>query len=404
MTTFYVAAAALTLVALGLLLIPRWHSRRWQGESNLDWLTLRQSKLQDSGLAEQQTLSRDAELRILDETPDPVSEVATESTGKFAGGIAGALLLVMVVVIVPVLLYWDLGAIEDVRITAALENMQDASPAEVQTLLADIELRSDAKPGNVEYLSLLGEYYTAQNEHVQALEIYEQLLQQFPESAELLARAAQAEYLKGERLLTDQARRRAEAALAINPEQRSALGTLGMAAFEAGNYSQALQYWERLLAFEAPGTPGFQMLTTIIAEAKTRGGLSNEPAASMAMPKAGAELTPGIGVIVNVAMPDGSTPRGTVFIVARPSGATQRMPTAAVRRSASELPLSVRLDDASSMAGQKISALNRVDIEVQLSATGQPGRANASWLATAANVEPSTDAAIQLILEAVEPQ
>jgi cytochrome c-type biogenesis protein CcmH len=311
--------------------------------------------------------------------------------------------LVSIVVIVPVLLYFYLGAIEDVRITAALDNMQDASPAEVQSLVADIEVRSNAKPGNVEYLSLLGEYYTAQNEHVQALEIYEQLLQQFPESAELLARAAQAEYLKGERLLTDQARRRAEAALAINPEQRSALGTLGMAAFETGNYNQALQYWERLLEFEAPGSPGFQMLTTIIAEAKTRGGLSNGAAVSTAPPKSAAEPTPGVGVTVNVAMPEGRTPLGTVFIVARPSGATQRMPTAAVRRSANELPFSVRLDDASSMAGQKISALNRVDVEVQVSATGQPGRANASWLATAVNVEPTTDAVIHLTLEAVEP-
>lgn len=403
MTNFYVAAAVLTLVALGLLLIPRWHSRRWQGESNLDWLTLRQSELENSGLEEQQTLSRDAELRILDETPEPPSEVAFESTGKFAGGTGGALLLVSIVVIVPVLLYFFLGAIEDVRITAALDNMQDASPAEVQSLVADIEVRSNAKPGNVEYLSLLGEYYTAQNEHVQALEIYEQLLQQFPESAELLARAAQAEYLKGERLLTDQARRRAEAALAINPEQRSALGTLGMAAFETGNYNQALQYWERLLEFEAPGSPGFQMLTTIIAEAKTRGGLSNGAAVSTAPPKSAAEPTPGVGVTVNVAMPEGRTPLGTVFIVARPSGATQRMPTAAVRRSANELPFSVRLDDASSMAGQKISALNRVDVEVQVSATGQPGRANASWLATAVNVEPTTDAVIHLTLEAVEP-
>jgi cytochrome c-type biogenesis protein CcmH len=102
-------------------------------------------------------------------------------------------------------------------------------------------------------------------------------------------------------------------------------------------------------------------------------------------------------------MPEGRNPLGTVFIVARPSGATQRMPTAAVRRSANELPFSVRLDDASSMAGQKISALNRVDVEVQVSATGQPGRANASWLATAVNVEPTTDAVIHLTLEAVEP-
>ena len=400
MTAFYGAMSLLTVLAIGLLLVPRWQQRRWQGESNLDWLALRQGELNDVVGEDRQALSRDAELRILDESSGAESEQVLPNGGTFAGGRRGVLLLIAVVVIAPILLYFNLGAIEDVRIAEALEGMQDASPAEVQRLLNDIEERSAAKPGNVEYLSLLGEYYTAQNAHVQALEIYEQLLLEFPESAELLARAAQAEYLKGERQLTDRARRRAEAALAINPEQRSALGTLGMAAFEAGQYARALQYWEQLLAFEAPGTPGYQMLTTIIAEARTRGGLADAPAVTPIE----AEPSLSVGVTVTVAMPEGVTAQGTVFVIARPSGGAQRMPTAAVRRSASELPFSVRLDDTSSMAGQKISALSLIDVEVQLSETGQPGRANASWLANAANIEPTEGAKIQLVLEVAAPQ
>ena len=400
MTAFYAAMSLLTALAIGLLLVPRWQQRRWQGESNLDWLALRQGELSDVVGEDREALSRDAELRILDESSGAESEQVLPNGGTFAGGRRGALLLIAIVVIAPILLYFNLGAIEDVRIADALEGMQDASPAEVQRLLSDIEERSAAKPGNVEYLSLLGEYYTAQNAHVRALEIYEQLLLEFPESAELLARAAQAEYLKGERQLTERARRRAEAALAINPEQRSALGTLGMAAFEAGQYARALQYWEQLLAFEAPGTPGYQMLTTIIAEARTRGGLADAPAV-LAIE---AEPSLSVGVTVTVAMPEGVTAQGTVFVIARPSGGAQRMPTAAVRRSASELPFSVRLDDTSSMAGQKISALSLIDVEVQLSETGQPGRANASWLANAANIEPTEDAKIQLVLEVAAPQ
>jgi len=399
-TAFYAAMSLLTVLAIGLLLVPRWQQRRWQGESNLDWLALRQGELSDVVGEDRQALSRDAELRILDESSGAESEQVLPNGGTFAGGRRGVLLLIAVVVIAPILLYFNLGAIEDVRIADALEGMQDASPAEVQRLLSDIEERSAAKPGNVEYLSLLGEYYTAQNAHVRALEIYEQLLLEFPESAELLARAAQAEYLKGERQLTDRARRRAEAALAINPEQRSALGTLGMAAFEAGQYARALKYWEQLLAFEAPGTPGYQMLTTIIAEARTRGGLADAPAV-LAIE---AEPSLSVGVTVTVAMPEGVTAQGTVFVIARPSGGAQRMPTAAGGRSASELPFSVRLDDTSSMAGQKISALSLIDVEVQLSETGQPGRANASWLANAANIEPTEDAKIQLVLEVAAPQ
>ena len=142
------------------------------------------------------------------------------------------------------------------------------------------------------------------------------------------------------------------------------------------------------------------MLTTIIAEARTRGGLADAPAV-LAIE---AEPSLSVGVTVTVAMPEGVTAQGTVFVIARPSGGAQRMPTAAVRRSASELPFSVRLDDTSSMAGQKISALSLIDVEVQLSETGQPGRANASWLANAANIEPTEDAKIQLVLEVAAPQ
>ena len=145
---------------------------------------MRQDELEGDSAEDRQALSRDAELRILDESSAVATDQVNLNASTDAGGWRGALLLVTVVVFAPVLLYFNLGAIEDVRITAALEAMQESSHAEVQTLLADIEERSRAKPGNVEYLSLLGEYYTAQNEHGQALVVYEQLLLQFPESAE----------------------------------------------------------------------------------------------------------------------------------------------------------------------------------------------------------------------------
>lgn len=389
MSLFYAVAAVLTALAGVLLTVPRWHRRRWQGESNLDWLMLRQRELSGEGEAAGEALSLDAELRILDEAdesaPTPAA-AADRNPEQRDWRVLGPVLLLLLVM--PPLLYLRLGAIEDVRIADALANLEEATPSEVEALLVAIEARSELKPDNVEYLSLLGEYYTAQNDHVQALVVYEQLLEAFPESPEILARVAQAEYLSGDRELTSRARRRAEAALAINPGQRSALGTLGMAAFESGDYAAAVGYWERLMITEVPGTPGYQMLTTIIAEARERGGILEETA----------PVPSGPGVEVEVGLPEGVAVSGTVFILARPSGAEQRMPTAVVRRDATQLPLSVRLDDASSMAGQTLSSLALVDIEVQVSPSGQPGRANATWVATAEAIEPSDTARIQLQL------
>ena len=70
MSLFYAVAAVLTALAGVLLTVPRWHRRRWQGESNLDWLMLRQRELSGEGEAAGEALSLDAELRILDEADE----------------------------------------------------------------------------------------------------------------------------------------------------------------------------------------------------------------------------------------------------------------------------------------------------------------------------------------------
>ena len=392
MTWFYAGVAGLSVFSVLLLLGPRWHRRRWQGESNLDWLVLRREELAAETGRSAEQLNLEAELRVLDEAADgPSASTTGDVATRRDWRVLGPVLLLLVAL--PPLLYLRLGAIEDVRIADALAGLEDASPTEIQSLLGAIEARSAARPGNVDYLSLLGEYYTTQNDHSRALATYEQLLEQFPESPEILARAAQAEYLSGERQLSQKAKQRAESALAIDPAQRSALGTLGMAAFEDGDYTAAIGYWERLLLTEVPNTPGYQMLTSIIAEARNRGGTT---------PDADTADT-GVGVEVQVALPEGSEAQGTVFVLARPSGSAQRMPTAVVRRDASQLPLRVRLDDRASMAGQALSSLPLVDIEVQVSPTGEPGRANASWLATVGSVEPSESARVEVILEQLSP-
>ena len=49
------------------------------------------------------------------------------------------------------------------------------------------------------------------------------------------------------------------------------------------------------------------------------------------------------------------------------------MPIAVVRQAVGAWPVTIRLDDSTSMAGQRISDFERVSIEVQVSGNGQPG-------------------------------
>ena len=434
---FYALAGIMVLgtSALTLILMKVWR-RHGTGESTIDWLKLRQLELaqelreragqSDDGFnaaADDNDLLVDAELRVLDEAPlDELVAMATpeivtvktpaKSSGDgqasevethlFKTNIsttfkANALLLapiLLVIAVLPFVIYLQTGAIEDIRIADQLQRLNDSGPETMLGLFQDIEARSEVRPKNVDYLSLLGQYYIVSEKYDKALDTYEQLLALFPESPEMLARAAQAEYLANDRTLTPLAKRRAESALAIDVNQRTAFSILGMAAFESGNYTQAIEYLERLVALETPGSPGYELTTNVISEARYRAGVP--------MPKIASD-----GVKVSIKLPDGDgieiPSEAIVFILARPAGSAQRMPTAVVRRLASDLPLTVRLDDRSTMAGQKISVLDAVDIEVQVSPNGQPGRANARWIATAVNVVPSATATVALSLSLAVP-
>ncbi len=212
---------------------------------------------------------------------------------------------------------------------------------------------------------------------------FERLVQRAPEDPEALALAAQSRFLASGRDLDEQAQLYAERALAVNPEQRTALGLLGMASFEAGVYPAAIAYWERLRALEAKESPGYAMLTEVIELARQRSGAASVTAAEGA-PTAEAgeaegpnsEAAPGILVDLRLADAQAADPRAVVFVFARPEGRAG-MPVAVRRLQAAELPVQLRLTDSDAMAGQLLSEAGRVVVTAQLSANGQPGEANA---------------------------
>ena len=119
-------------------------------------------------------------------------------------------------------------------------------------------------------VNLLGRYYMGQEQYSQAAQTYGRWRRELPEDAQALASAAQAEYLAAGRQLSNQARLRAEQALAVDPHQRTALGLLGMASFEQRQYRAAISYWQRLLVGEQPDSDGGRMIASVIETARQR--------------------------------------------------------------------------------------------------------------------------------------
>jgi len=358
---FWVVAAAM------MIWLPRIWRRGGAPETNEDWLRLRQREL--AGEAEAAELREEAALRLLE---DQAGEAPPEKIQRPAYSGRGQLAAVAVVAIAAWLLYRMLGGWEDVQIAEQLGRIEQSQPEDVLALIDRITVRAEARPANADYALLLGEYYLSGNEPAEALRYYDRLIEAGATAPEILGKAAQSEFLSSGRVLSSRARARAEQALAVDPMQAAALATMGMAAFEEADYRRAIVYWQRLRDLEPPGSPGHDMLGQIIERAQ------QELAEPLPEPIATA------GVVVEISL-SGKQPvpaDAVLFVLARPEGAEAGMPIAVVRKTPSSWPLTVRLDDSASMAGQQISSFGAVSIEVQVSANGQPGRDNAlAWSA-----------------------
>jgi cytochrome c-type biogenesis protein CcmH len=391
LTLFIVSCAVLLLLSGLFYLFPR---RRTGGadeeleSANIEWYRLRQAELAEEGA---DALQDDARLRLLE---DEQQAGAAASPAPVASGSFPGWVLLPVVALLSSMLYYQLGAAPDVLISRQLEALETSDdPARTAALINAIQERVDQRPGNLDYVALLGRYYMGQQNYAQAAETYAELARQAPEDAFALAYAAQAEYLAAGRQLSERAKMWAEQALAIQPHQRTALGLLGMASFEQQQYREAIGYWERLLVTEQPGSESANMITGVIEAARQRLGEAGDTAVVAAhTPQAGAAVA-GAGVTVRVALPEGAqvAPSDTVFVLARNAASDSRMPIAVQRLQAGQLPVTLRLDDSNSMAGQKLSDTESVVVVVQVSPDGRPGEAGATWLGQAGPLAPSAE-------------
>ncbi|MEC9121641.1 MAG: hypothetical protein VYD04_03525 [Pseudomonadota bacterium] len=385
-----IAAGLCAIAVVFLTVLPAFWTRQLEGDSLDDWLAVRKTETDDDDLLS------DAQLRVWD---DKDSEQSAQLIEGEASSWRYQTVLAIALIAATLAIYDRLGAYEDVQITRAIVDLGAASPEEVTELVTQIEQRSSERPKNLDYRSLLGEYYISTGRASEALENFEAILEEAPEVPDVLGRAAQAEFIVNGQTLNTRVRQRAERALASDPRQKSALATLAMGEFGQSNYIQAIGYMRVLRDLEVPGSEAHELMKSAIAESESR--IAEADTQQAAPPDTSpADKTVGVTVIVTLdETGDGSAYKGlTAFVIARPAGSQVRMPTAVSRSTIGEWPFTVRLSDANSMAGQSLSALSAVELEVQVSRNGQPGLANAVLSGSASNVTLSNEAEMVVTL------
>lgn len=382
---FFVAAAALLLAALGFVLPPLL---RGGGAATDPRLSALEAALASGVLSDEEYQRKRAELAPADDAPPPPrSRVA-------------AAVLVLLLPLGTWLLYQQVGEPRALQPGAAAPvaaaphgSGMDGEPQSLDEAAASLAERMQASPDDLGGWMLLGRAYKSLQRFPDAAQALSNAYRLAPENPDVLVEYAEALTLASDsRRLEGQAAILLQQALAMNPEHQRGLWMKGIGHYQDQDFAAAAATWEQLRTLLPPGAGVADALDERIADARSRAGLPAAATEAAATPVvAGAASAPAIDaagtgsggteleVEVDIAPALRATLRPTdvLFVFAR-AASGPRMPVAIQRLPATELPLTVTLDDSTSMTPQlTLSTLPEVVVGARVSRSGnaapQPG-------------------------------
>ncbi len=371
MTDFWLFAALLVVSGVVAVLWPIWrHHRQERVDRTALNVALYEERVAEldaqrqSGVlsAEQHELAlEEASRLLLEDTARADSQKRATRRGNPLWLIVSAGLLP--VVVVGLYLVWGNFA----GMALHRELRESPPPENVEALIERMQRVTSVQPQSGEAWFMLGRAYMAAQQPADAASAFGNSLERLGERPEVLAQLAQARFFAAGNSLDSEAVAALDKALELDPKEPTALGLLGIAAFEAGDYSGAIGYWQTLLTDMQPGSPGAQAIQGGIDRARQRmAENAGEPGQEQAASQATEE--PGIAVRVELSpeIADQLNDQAVVFVFARdPSGPP--MPLVARRFTLDQLPAEVTLTSRDAMlpdvrlrAGQQVQLIARV--------------------------------------------
>ncbi|MFT5481549.1 MAG: cytochrome c-type biogenesis protein CcmH [Halieaceae bacterium] len=389
----------LLAAAIGLaFVIGNSFGNRHAAETIARWYRVRRreihNELEVSALApaEQSVLNDELELRLAEELSEGEEHAVMAARASPVMLTCLALLLLSL----SSLIYWQTGGYQDVQLSTALQNLSPED-GQIEGLINTIESRVEQRPENSHYWNILGRYYISVSRYQNAVIAFDKLLLLEPDNPTILAQSAQARYLASERRLTAEVQNLALRALKMDPQQTTALGLLGMAFFEAGEYRYAIEFWQRLLANSRPQDESTQVIRQAITRAQAR-------LDDIEVPSGSAKTESAAAVVAYVTLAQGETadPTATVFVFAKSQQFP--MPVAVRRLTVSQLPLRVTLTDSDAMTPQaRLSLVDSVVVSARISPSGVADAQLASHEASSVQLVLSDESTpgVELVLTAV---
>ena len=438
MTIFWILTAALTALALAHLLPVLLRPR--PAKVPLDAAARRASTL---AILREQAVQLDAELaagsldvdqhraaredierRVLEEA-DPLGAVTDKAMPQSATAERPWKIAWVLALGVPLLvatLYSRVGSPQAIEAPAAPPmaalGAENVSDAQVEELVTKLAAAMEQKPDDLAGWTLLARTYAVLQRFPEASKAYARASALSPNDAQLLADHADVlAMLQGEKLSGEPARL-VTRALQIDPKNLKALALAGGAAYEAGQYPQAIEYWTLARQMSPSDTPFSANLDRSLVDARNAlqgGAPASSSAAEVAVAPSGTTATEGSSQAAAVtaahvtgqvslapSLAGKASPTDTVFIFAR-AAEGPRMPLAILRRTVADLPISFTLDDAMAMSpAMKLSNFPVVVVGARVSKSGNALPSSGDLSGQVSGVKIGTEG-VQIVIDTLQP-
>ncbi len=243
-------------------------------------------------------------------------------------------------------------------------------------MVRELESRIEDAPNDPEPRLWLARVYMVSAQYDKAVQVFAALDKLVPEQPAILLQYADALAMAHNGLIAGKAAELVQRALVLAPKDVTGLWLAGVAADQAGEGRQALDYLQRARALSITNEMSTTDLDALIAEVETRSGLKATPNEDQGSKPVPAQPASGPQIAVAVTADPAATadlPASTlVFVLAKAINGPP-LPLAVKRLTLGELPLTITLDDSLAMAPQfKLSTVTQVMVTARISPSGQP--------------------------------
>ena len=411
MTLFWATVVLISVVAMLLMLRPVW-------KKNISRPDVRQDQLNvaifEDRLAELETELASGVLpqERYEQARNELRRDLLQNTGGEPGAAAtggGRWMAFLVGVLVPfsaVYIYLQLGSPELVdKPPATVQAPQHRGAGSAQaagdmdTMIQRLHERLQENPEDIEGWVLLGRSMAMLQRYDAAADAYRKAYELAGDVPEIMAQYAETLALTKGGRFEGQPTELLEKAIKIDPQSSRTLWLLGVVAAQRGERDRALEIWNRLLTLLPPESEAAKMVQASISQLGSSGMEAAEDSSPAATGGSGQGVVK-LHVAIAPELQAQASPGDAVFIFARAQGS--RMPLAVVRHLVSELPLTLTLDDSSSMAGQKLSDFEQVTVVARVS-KGASAVPQAGDLEGDSAAKPGSADVVSLIIDQVLP-